>query len=229
MAGRIVLGNHEMDNILETAIVWAIPLLFAITLHEASHAFVAKYLGDTTAFVQGRMTLNPIKHIDPLGTVIIPVALIMIGSPFIFGYAKPVPVNFGQLRHPRRDSALVALAGPASNLVMALLWAIFKIILIWTNVQSGLFLQMAEIGVLVNLVLFAFNLFPLPPLDGGRIMTSLLPANLAYKFAQVERYGFFIVLGLVYLGLTTYWMRPVMALGRWIVNLFLYPLIHLLS
>ena len=218
-----------MDNILETTIVWAIPLLFAITLHEASHAFVAKYLGDPTAFMQGRMTLNPIKHIDPLGTVIIPVSLLMLGSPFIFGYAKPVPVNFGQLRHPRRDSALVALAGPASNLVMALLWAIFKIILLVMQVQNGIFLQMAEIGVLVNLVLFAFNLFPLPPLDGGRIMTSLLPMNLAYKFAQVERYGFFIVLGLVYLGLTTYWMRPVMALGQWIVNLFLYPLIHLLT
>lgn len=218
-----------MDNILETAIVWAIPLLFAITLHEASHAFVAKYLGDSTAYVQGRMTLNPIKHIDPLGTVIIPVALLMLGSPFIFGYAKPVPVNFGQLRNPRRDSALVALAGPASNLVMALLWAILKIILLAMHVQSGFFLQMAEIGVIVNLVLFAFNLFPLPPLDGGRIMTSLLPMNLAYKFAQIERYGFFIVLGLVYLGLTTYWMRPVMALGRWVVNLFLYPLIHFLT
>lgn len=216
-----------MDNILETAIVWAIPLLFAITLHEASHAFVAKYLGDSTAYVQGRMTLNPIKHIDPFGTIIIPVALIMLGSPFIFGYAKPVPVNFGQLRHPRRDSALVALAGPVSNLIMAVLWGILKIILLATHVQSGIFLQMAEIGIIVNLVLFAFNLFPLPPLDGGRIMTSLLPVNLAYKFAQVERYGFFIVLGLVYLGLTTYWMRPVMALGRWVVNLFLLPLIHL--
>lgn len=112
---------------------------------------------------------------------------------------------------------------------MALLWSLFKIGLLLAHVQSGFLLQMADAGVMINLVLFAFNLFPLPPLDGGRIMTSLLPASMAYKFVQVERYGFFIVLGLVYLGLTTYWMRPVMQLGRWIINLFLYPLLYILS
>ena len=218
-----------MDNIVEIAFIWAIPLLLAITLHEAAHAFVAKYLGDSTAYLEGRMTLNPFKHIDPLGTVIIPAVLLFLGSPFIFGYARPVPVNFGQLRHPRRDAALVALAGPGSNLVMAFLWSLFKIVLLLAGVQNGFFLQMAEACVLINLVLFAFNLFPLPPLDGGRIMTSLLPVSMADKFARIERYGFFIVLGLVYLGLTTYWMRPVMGFGRWIVHLFLTPLLYFLS
>ena len=218
-----------MDNIVEIAFIWAIPLLLAITLHEAAHAFVAKYLGDSTAYLEGRMTLNPFKHIDPLGTVIIPAVLLFLGSPFIFGYDRPVPVNFGQLRHPRRDAALVALAGPGSSLVMAFLWSLFKIVLLLAGVQNGFFLQMAEAGVLINLVLFAFNLFPLPPLDGGRIMTSLLPVSMADKFARIERYGFFIVLGLVYLGLTTYWMRPVMGFGRWIVHLFLTPLLYFLS
>lgn len=218
-----------MENIAETIVIWGIPLLFAITLHEAAHAFAARFLGDSTAYMQGRMTLNPFKHIDPLGTIIIPAVLFIMGSSFIFGYAKPVPVNFGYLRHPRRDSALVALAGPAANLVMALLWSLLKIGLLLARVQDGFLLQMADTGIVINLVLFAFNLFPLPPLDGGRIMTSLLPANLAYKFGQIERYGFFIVLGLVYLGLTTYWMRPVMHLGRWIINLFIYPLLYFLS
>ncbi len=217
-----------MEKMIETAVIWALPLLLAITLHEAAHAYVARFLGDSTAYLAGRLTLDPLKHIDMLGTIIIPVALLLVGSPFIFGYAKPVPVDFGQLRHPRRDTALVALAGPAANLLMAFLWSIVKVGLIAGHVHAAFLHQMADAGIVVNLVLFAFNLFPLPPLDGGRIMTSLLPVHLAYRFAQIERYGFFIVLGLVYLGLTTYWMRPVMYLGRLIVNFFLYPLLHFL-
>ncbi len=217
-----------MEKMIETAVIWALPLLLAITLHEAAHAYVARFLGDSTAYLAGRMRLDHSNLIDVLGTVIIPVALLLAGSPFIFGYAKPVPVDFGQLRHPRRDTALVALAGPVANLFMAFLWSIVKVGLVAGHVHAAFLHQMMDAGIVVNLVLFAFNLFPLPPLDGGRIMTSLLPAHLAYRFAQIERYGFFIVLGLVYLGLTTYWMRPVMYLGRLVVNLFLYPLLYFL-
>ena len=213
-----------MNDTLYTVAVWVLPVLFAITLHEASHAYVAKYFGDTTAYMLGRMSLNPIKHIDLLGTIIIPAALILLNSPFIFGYAKPVPVNFNNLRHPRRSSALVALAGPVSNLFMALLWQIFKIIVVVSGLQEPFLLKMADAGVLINLVLFAFNLFPLPPLDGGRVLTSLLPPSVAWKFARIEPYGFFIVLALVYFNMLTYWMRPLMKAGVLIVQTALFPI-----
>lgn len=213
-----------MNDTLYTVAIWILPVLFAITLHEASHAYVAKYFGDTTAYMLGRMTLNPVKHIDPFGTIIIPAALILLNSPFIFGYAKPVPVNFGNLRNPRRNSALVALAGPASNLFMALLWQIFKIIVITTGLQEPFLIKMANAGVLINLVLFAFNLFPLPPLDGGRILSSLLPTHLAWKFARIEPYGFFIVLALVYFKMLGYWMSPLMQAGAMIVQTILLPI-----
>ena len=183
-----------MNNIIQTFAVYAIPILLAITLHEAAHAFVAKYFGDTTAYAEGRMTLNPIKHIDLFGTIIIPVVLFLASSPFLFGYAKPVPVNFGRLRNPRRDSALVSLAGPVANLIMALMWLVFSIVLLKLHVQEEFFLRVGEAGVLTNLVLFAFNLFPIPPLDGGRILTSMLPPKWGYRFAQIEPYGFFVVM-----------------------------------
>ena len=213
-----------MTDTLYTIAIWVLPVLFAITLHEASHAYVAKYFGDATAYSLGRMSLNPIRHIDLFGTIIIPAALILLKSPFIFGYAKPVPVNFGNLRHPRRSTALVALAGPASNLFMALLWQIFRLILILRGLQAESFLiRMAEAGILINLVLFAFNLFPLPPLDGGRILTSFLPANIARQFARIERYGFFIVLALIYFNMLNYWMRPLLKLGSLILRTILFP------
>jgi len=217
-----------MNDTLYTVAIWILPVLFAITLHEASHAYVAKYFGDSTAYLQGRMSLNPIRHIDLLGTIIIPAALILLKSPFIFGYAKPVPVNFGNLRNPRSSSALVALAGPLSNLLMALLWQIFRIIAIVGGFAEPFLLKMTEAGVLINLVLFAFNLFPVPPLDGGRILTSLLPTGIAWKFAKIERYGFFIVLALVYFKMLNYWMRPLMHAGAEIVQIVLYPLTLLL-
>ena len=154
-----------MEKMIETAVIWALPLLLAITLHEAAHAYVARFLGDSTAYLAGRLTLDPLKHIDVLGTVIIPVALLLVGSPFIFGYAKPVPVDFGQVRHPRRGTALVALAGPAANLLMAFLWSIVKVGLIAGHVHAAFLHQMADAGIVVTLLLFAFNLFPLPPLD----------------------------------------------------------------
>lgn len=211
-----------MDT-LYTVAVWALPVLLAVTLHEASHAYAARYFGDNTAYSQGRMSLNPLRHVDLVGTILIPAALLLLNSPFVFGYAKPVPVNFGGLRNPRRDSALVALAGPASNLLMALLWQLMKIGIVVGGLRQPFLLRMADAGILINLVLFAFNLFPLPPLDGGRILTSLLPARLAWRFARVEPYGFFIVLALVYFKMLNYWMRPLLYAGAVIVQFVLYP------
>ena len=220
---------QSVESLLETILVWAIPLLTAITLHEAAHGYTAYRLGDVTAYLQGRVSLNPIRHIDLLGTIIIPLVLLATGSSFIFGYAKPVPVNFSQLRHVRRDTILVALAGPFSNLVMAFIWSLLKLTLLLSMPGNVFLLKMVNAGIVVNLVLFAFNLFPLPPMDGGRIMLSLLPPQMAYQFAKVERYGFFILMGLIYLGVTSYWMRPVMMIGRWVINLFIYPLLYFLG
>ena len=220
---------QNIESLIETVLVWAIPLLTAITLHEAAHAYTAYRLGDATAYLQGRVSLNPIRHVDLFGTIIIPLILLAAGSSFIFGYAKPVPVNFAQLRHLRRDTILVALAGPFSNLVMAFIWSLLKLAVLLCFTGNVFLLKIVNAGIVVNLVLFAFNLFPLPPMDGGRIMLSLLPPHLAVRFAKVERYGFFILMGLIYLGVTTYWIRPVMMLGRWLLNLFLYPLLYLLG
>ncbi|RJF98294.1 site-2 protease family protein [Noviherbaspirillum saxi] len=219
-----------MDDLIQTIAVYALPVLFAITLHEASHAYAARYLGDSTAYLQGRMSLNPIKHIDPFGTIIIPILLYVATSgAFLFGYAKPVPVDFGNLRKPKRDMAWVALAGPAANFVMALLWMIFAIGLAFASVNEPFFMRMAQAGVLANLVMFAFNLFPIPPLDGGRVLTSLLPNRYAYKFSQIEPYGFFIVMGLVLLKVLYVWMVPVMTAAHSALKLIVSPLTIFLS
>lgn len=218
-----------MDEIIRNIAVYALPLIFAITLHEAAHGYVAKYFGDTTAYSQGRVSLNPVVHIDPLGTIVIPALLYAIGSPFLFGYAKPVPVNFGNLRKPKQQMAWVALAGPAANLLMAFLWMIFIIILHVLKVDAEFFRKMAQAGVSVNLMLFAFNLFPIPPLDGGRILVSLLPHKYAFKFAQIEPYGFFIVLGLAYIQALRFWMVPLMVLADAFLRLLISPFTFLLS
>lgn len=218
-----------MDEIIRNIAVYALPLIFAITLHEAAHGYVAKYFGDTTAYSQGRVSLNPVVHIDLMGTIVIPALLYAIGSPFLFGYAKPVPVNFGNLRKPKQQMAWVALAGPAANLVMAFLWMIFIIILHVLKVDAEFFLKMAQAGVSVNLMLFAFNLFPIPPLDGGRILVSLLPHKYAFKFAQIEPYGFFIVLGLAYLQMLRFWMAPMMMLANAFLGLLISPFTFLLN
>lgn len=208
---------------IQTLAVYALPLLLAITLHEAAHAYVARHFGDTTAYMEGRMTLNPIKHIDPIGTLLIPLLLLIVGSPFLFGYAKPVPVNFSRLRNPRRHMAWVALAGPVANLIMALMWLLFSIIVHKLHLQEPFFIRVGEAGLITNLVLFAFNLFPLPPLDGGRILTSLLPPKTAYKFAKIEPYGFYIVLALAFLKLLNYWMMPVMMAANTMLQLLVSP------
>jgi Zn-dependent protease len=219
-----------MNNLIQTFAVYALPILFAITLHEAAHAYAARYFGDNTAFMQGRMSLNPTKHIDPVGTLLIPILLFFVGSPFLFGYAKPVPVNFGRLRHPKRDMIWVALAGPASNFVQAIFWALLLVVMLAAGVDETFFIKMAQGGVLVNLVMWAFNLFPLPPLDGGRVLAGLLPNGPAQNFlARIEPFGFFIVMGLVLAGVvSTFWLLPLMDAGYAVLNLLISPLTALL-
>ena len=225
---------NDLNDTIQTIAVYALPVLFAITLHEAAHAYAAKFFGDTTAYAQGRMSLNPLKHIDPIGTILMPI-LICISSfgNFLFGYAKPVPISYGNLRHPKRDMAWVALAGPAANFVMAFCWIVFSLLLAVGGVKEDFFMQMARAGVLSNLVMFAFNLLPLPPLDGGRILFSILPNKLAYKFGRIEPYGFYILLGLLmfnsYLHVLDYWMGPVMAGAEMGLHLLISPLLFLLN
>lgn len=217
-----------MDELIRNIAVYALPVLFAITLHEAAHAYAARYFGDSTAYAAGRMSLNPLKHIDPLGTIVIPIAL-YLSSGFVFGYAKPVPIDFGQLRNPKRDMAWVALAGPGANFVMALMWLIFAALLSFAQVNEVFPHKVAQAGVLTNLLVFAFNLLPIPPLDGGRVLTSMLPHRMAYKFARIEPYGFFIVLGLIFLKLLNFWVGPVMLLAGYALQLIASPLTLLLN
>ena len=205
-------------------------MLFAITIHEAAHGYAARHFGDNTAAMMGRITLNPIKHIDPIGTILMPLLLYFATSgAFLFGYAKPVPVRFDQLRNPKRDMIWVALAGPASNFVQAIFWALVLVLLVGLGQNERFFLEMCRAGITVNLVMWAFNLFPLPPLDGGRILVGLLPWKQAQAVARVEPYGFFIVMGLVLLGVVgSYWLRPLMSLGYSAIDLILSPFMALL-
>lgn len=218
-----------MNDLIQTFAVFALPIIFAITLHEAAHAYAARYFGDSTAYNLGRMSLNPLKHIDPVGTLLIPIVLFFAQSPFLFGYAKPVPIDFGKLNNPKRDMAWVALAGPGANFIMALMWLVFSFAMVALQVNEPYFLKMARAGVETNLVIFAFNLFPIPPLDGGRIMTSLLPNRQAYQFSRLEPYGFFIVLALAYLHVLTFWMTPVISVTQRALQLILSPLTFFLS
>ncbi|HWS01953.1 MAG TPA: site-2 protease family protein [Gammaproteobacteria bacterium] len=190
-------------NVIQTAAVMALPLLFAITVHEAAHGWMARRLGDRTAEMLGRLTLNPIKHIDPIGTVLVP-AILLIAGGFIFGWAKPVPVDPRNLAHPRRDMAAVAAAGPMANLVMALIWALIaKLGLVLTPTMPWVgvpLLLMGKTGIFLNSILMVLNLLPLPPLDGGRVLVGLLPDRLADKVASIEPYGMFILVGLMITG-----------------------------
>lgn len=219
----------DFDNLIQTVLIYALPVLFAITVHEAAHGYAARHFGDHTAWMLGRITLNPLKHIDPVGTVLMPILLyVATAGAFLFGYAKPVPVRFDLLRQPKRDMVWVALAGPGANLLQALLWGALMYLLLAADVQERFFLEMCRAGVLVNVVMFAFNLFPLPPLDGGRILVGLLPWRYAAVLARVEPWGFFIVMGLVLLGIVSaLWMQPVMALTYRLLELLLSPLAHL--
>ena len=220
----------DLAQIIQTVAIYALPVLFAITVHEAAHGYAARHFGDNTAWAQGRVTLNPIKHIDPVGTLLMPLILYFAtAGTFLFGYAKPVPVDFGRLRNPKRDMVWVALAGPASNFAQALLWAALLILLHALGVRERFFLGMCLAGVNVNLVMFAFNLFPLPPLDGGRILVGLLPWKQAVAVSRIEPWGFFIVMALVISGIVgSLWLSPLIALGKITIGLLLSPLRWLL-
>lgn len=221
----------DIANLIQTVALYALPVLFAITVHEAAHGYAARHFGDNTAYALGRITLNPIKHIDPIGTLLMPLLLYFAtGGSFLFGYAKPVPVRFGNLRSPKRDMIWVALAGPAANFIMAFLWGVLLFVLRGAGVTEPFFLKMAQGGVLVNVVMFAFNLFPLPPLDGGRILVGLLPYRQAEFVARAEPWGFFIVMGLVIAGVvSSLWMQPLMALTYGLLDLLLSPIAMLLG
>lgn len=220
----------DIAHLIQTVLIYALPVLFAITVHEAAHGYAARHFGDNTAAMMGRITLNPIKHIDPIGTILMPLLLYFATSgAFLFGYARPVPVRFDRLRHPKRDMVWVALAGPGANLLQTLLWAVLMYVLLGLDVNERFFLEMCKAGVLVNVVMFAFNLFPLPPLDGGRILIGLLPWRYAALLARVEPWGFFVVMALVILGVvSTLWMQPIMALTYGLLDILLTPLSFLI-
>ena len=217
-----------MDELIRNLAVYALPVLFALTMHDAAQAFVARRLGDNTAHAAGRTTLNPLAHIDPVGTIVIPVVMYLMTS-FVFGYAKPLPLNYGQMRHPKRDMAFVALSGPGANFVMALIWLIFGILLQYFQVDESFPNLVAKAGVQVNLWLMAFNLLPIPSMDGGRIVFSLLPQKAAYQFARLEPYGFLILLALIFLKVVTIWLFFVGSIAGKLLYLIASPLILLLS
>jgi len=216
-----------MEALIQTITVYALPVLFGITLHEAAHGYVARMLGDPTAHLAGRISLNPIRHIDPVGTIVVPLVLLFStkllgGGGLLFGWAKPVPVDWGRLRRPKRDMLWVALAGPASNLVMAVIWAVSLRMLAESGASQGDFwVRMTIAGIEVNLILMALNLIPLPPLDGGRIVFSLLPDRMAWQYSRLEPYGLVILIVLMLTGVLWVLLRPLLALGQLIINWFL--------
>jgi Zn-dependent protease len=197
----------DVNTLVQTVAIYAIPVLFAITLHEAAHGYVARHFGDMTAHAQGRISLNPLRHIDPIGTIVVPLVLLFL-TKFLFGWAKPVPVNYSALRKPRKHMALVAAAGPGANLVMALFWALLLKVSVLLPENSGTFFfsLMAEAGIFVNLVFMFLNLVPILPLDGGRILASLLPNRAAWQYAKLERFGMIVLILLI--------LPPLNLLGR---------------
>ena len=205
---------------LETIVLWVVPVVFAITLHEAAHGYVARHFGDHTAEALGRITLNPLRHIDPIGTVVVPAMLYVTAGPqFVFGWAKPVPVNFGNLQHPKRDMLWVAAAGPFANFAMAFVWTlVLKLAVLDGTITSEGLVRMAQIGISVNLVLMALNLLPIPPLDGGRIAVSLLPAQAARVWARLEPFGFIIIVALMFTPLLGDLIRPIRDAGALVLR-----------
>jgi Zn-dependent protease len=220
----------DFAQIIQSIAIYALPVLFAITVHEAAHGYAARHFGDDTAWKLGRITLNPIKHIDPVGTIVMPLVLYFATSgAFLFGYAKPVPVQFGRLKNPKRDMVWVALAGPGANLIQAIAWNLMLYAMAFSGIDERFFVEMARAGVLVNLVMFAFNLFPLPPLDGGRILVGLLPWKQAMMVSRIEPWGFFIVMALVIAGVIgQLWMYPLMSMTHSLIDLLLTPVRALL-
>jgi Zn-dependent protease len=216
----------DISHLVQTVTINALPVLFAITLHEAAHGYAAKYFGDQTAWLLGRVTLNPGAHIDVVGTIIMPLIVYFATSGnFLFGFAKPVPIRFGDLRNPKRDMVWVALAGPLMNLMQAFIWGVGLYILLGMNFEEAFFLEMCKAGVLVNIVMFAFNLFPVPPLDGGRVLVGLLPPKAAMEFSRIEPYGFYIVMAMIFFNvINPIWMTPIMGLTFASLDIMLHPL-----
>ena len=211
-------------NLVQTLAIYALPVIFAITLHEAAHGYVARHFGDNTAYVLGRVSLNPVRHIDLVGTILVPLLILvtskLFGSGILFGWAKPVPVDFSALRHPKRDMLWVAAAGPFANLLMALLWALALKMAVVTQ-QNAFTLPlslMAEAGITVNLVLMVLNLLPILPLDGGRIAVSLLPSRLAYRYSRLEPYGFPILLLLLFTNTLGIILNPPLLLSMQLIE-----------
>jgi len=188
-------------SLVQKIAIWIVPVLLGITVHEVAHGWIARKLGDDTAFMLGRLTLNPLKHVDPMGTILIPGMLLLLQTGFIFGYAKPVPINWKKLRQPKRDMALVAVAGPVSNLLMAVGWALLLRLGLMLGDNGDALVYMGVAGITINAILMVLNLLPLPPLDGGRVLTGLLPGPWAYQFSRIEPYGFFILIGLLVTGI----------------------------
>lgn len=198
----------EELNLIQKISVYALPVLFAITLHEAAHAYAAKYWGDSTAYNLGRVSLNPLRHIDPVGTILLPLLCVAVGG-FLFGWAKPVPVRFGNLRNVRAGMRWVAAAGPLANFAMAVMWVLlFKLAVVMNNSYSEPLALMSQAGIGINVVLMVLNLMPLLPLDGGRIVESLLPPGLAYQYSRLEPYGMWVLLALVLTGLLSPILSP---------------------
>lgn len=211
----------DMNNLIQQIAVAALPVLLAITLHEAAHAYAAKRFGDATAYMLGRMTLNPLKHIDPIGTVLLPLLTLMLGG-FLFGWAKPVPVNFGALRNPRVGARWVAGAGPLANFGMMIGWALlFKLAISTDSYFSEPLRLMSQIGVSINITLMVLNLLPILPLDGGRIVETLLPPGVAYRYSRLEPYGMWILIGLIVTGLLSTILRPFINLMYDLLRFFL--------
>ena len=214
-------------TVIQTIAIWIIPVLFSITLHEAAHAWVANRCGDVTAKALGRLSINPLKHIDPVGTVLVPIFVaVLSGFQFIFGWAKPVPINWNQLRKPRRDMALVAAAGPVANILMALMWAAcakLGSMLGPDTSMIALYLRLTgEAGILINLVLCFLNLIPVPPLDGGRILTSLLPPKLALHYSRLEPFGFLIIIVLLFTGVLGILINTPISWAIHVINWFFH-------
>ncbi|MDP1934197.1 MAG: site-2 protease family protein [Nitrosomonas sp.] len=213
-----------MDEIIQGIAIYALPVIFAITMHEAAHGYIAKHFGDFTAFNEGRISLNPIRHIDLIGTILVPLTLFVlskmtVGAGFLFGWAKPVPVNFSNLRQPKRDMLWVAAAGPGANLLMAIFWALMiKIAIAMPESSFARPLALMGIaGIEINVILMVLNLLPLPPLDGGRMAISLLPHRIAYPFSRIEPYGFIILLGLLFSGVLGAVIGPVITWAKIII------------